>query len=423
MEFLYLFIGIVVGIAFVWLILRNKSAKLEERLKLTAEQNKENEILLNEERAKVLQLNSSLSSLQSDYSNLQQKLEEQKGELEELQQKFIKEFENLANKIFEEKTTKFSEQSKTNLQEILNPLKERITEFQNKVEETNNASISRNAALREQLHSLKEMNKQMSEDANNLVKALKGDTKAQGNWGEIILQRILEISGLVKNREYIIQESIIAEDGKRFQPDVVVQLPERKNIIIDSKVSLIAYDRYVSSEHEEEKQKEINNHLLSIKAHLKNLSSKNYQNLYKIDSLDFVFMFIPIEGAFALALQNDRQLYDTAFEMNIIIVSPTTLLATLRTIENMWKREYQNRNAFEIAKQSGALYDKFVGFVKDLEDVGDRIDKAKISYEGAYTKLKSGSGNLVKKVEDIKKLGAKASKSLPASIVNRAEEE
>jgi DNA recombination protein RmuC len=267
------------------------------------------------------------------------------------------------------------------------------------------------------------MNLQMSQDAQNLVKALKGDTKAQGNWGEIILQRILEISGLVKDREYFVQVSITTEDGKRYQPDIIVQLPDKKNIIIDSKVSLIAYDRYISNENEDDKQKEINSHLLSIKAHLKSLNSKNYQNLYKIDSLDFVFMFIPIEGAFALALQNDRQLYDTAFEMNIIIVSPTTLLATLRTIENMWNREYQNRNAFEIAKQSGDLFDKFVGFIEDLKNVGDRMDQAKKSYVGAMKKLTDGSGNLVRRVEKIKELGAKTSKSLPQNIVERAKEE
>ena len=423
MDILYALIGLVVGAAFAWLILRNKSAKLEERARLTEIQNNEQENQLIKEREEVRKLSSEIAAKEEENSNLQQKLEENKKEVEQLQEKFTKEFENLANKIFDEKTSKFSEQSKNNLQEILNPLKERISDFQNKVEESNKESIDRNAALRQQLSSLKEMNLQMSQDAQNLVKALKGDTKAQGNWGEIILQRILEISGLVKDREYSAQESITTEDGKRFQPDVVVKLPGKKNIIIDSKVSLIAYDRYVSYEHEDDKQKEINNHLLSIKGHLKSLNSKNYQNLYKIDSLDFVFMFIPIEGAFALALQNDRQLYDIAFEMNIIIVSPTTLLATLRTIENMWNREYQNRNAFEIAKQSGDLYDKFVGFIEDLKIVGDRMDQAKKSYVGAMKKLTDGSGNLVRRVEKIKELGAKTSKSIPQNIVERAKEE
>ncbi len=424
MEIIFLISGLVIGVAFAWLIQRNKSAKLEERIKLTDEQNKENENLLSAEREKVLQLNSELSSLKADYDNLQEKLAEQKGEIEELQEKFIKEFENLANKIFEEKSSKFTEQNKTNLKEILDPLKERISEFQNKVEETNKESIDRNAALRQQLSSLKELNLQMSQDAQNLTNALKGEVKTMGNWGEMILERILEISGLEKDREYIIQESITTEDGKRLQPDVIVRLPDKKNIIIDSKVSLLAYEKYTSFDDEKEKQIALKEHISSIRSHLKNLSSKGYQNLFQNESLDFVLMFIPIEGAFALALQNDNSLYNYAFgEMNIIIVSPTTLLATLRTIENIWKQEYQSRNVIEIAKQSGALYDKFVGFVDDLIDIGNRMDQAKNSYEGAMKKLSEGKGNLVNKAEGIKKLGAKTSKSLPPKIVERSEEE
>ncbi len=428
MEIIYILTALLIGFVFGWviklLISKSESSRLEERNKMLENSNNETDVRLNTEREKVLTLNSNLSSLRADYDNLQKKLAEQKGEVEELQEKFIKEFENLANKIFEEKSSKFTEQNKTNLKEILDPLKERISEFQNKVEESNKESIDRNAALRQQLSSLKDMNLQISQDAQNLTNALKGEIKTMGNWGEMILERILEISGLKKDRDYIIQESVTTEDGKRLQPDVIVRLPDKKIIIIDSKVSLLAYEKYTSLDDDKEKLTALKEHILSIRSHVKNLNSKGYQNLYQNESLDFVLMFIPIEGAFALALQNDNSLYNYAFgEMDITIVSPTTLLATLRTIENMWKREYQNRNAFEIAKQSGALYDKFVGFVDDLIDVGNRMDQAKNSYEGAMNKLSEGTGNLIKRAEKIKELGAKTTKSLPPKIVDRAEDE
>ena len=428
MEIVYILIALLIGFASGWviklLISKSESGRLEERNKLLTEDNVDKENELNTERDKTFKLNSELSSLKSDYDNLQQKLAEQKGEIEELQEKFIKEFENLANKIFEEKSSKFTEQNKANLDQILKPLSEKIKDFESKVEETNKESIDRNAALRQQLSSLKDMNLQISQDAQNLTNALKGEIKTMGNWGEMILERILEISGLKKDREYIIQESVTTEDGKRLQPDVIVRLPDKKIIIIDSKVSLLAYEKYTSLDDDKEKLTALKEHILSIRSHVKNLNSKGYQNLYQNESLDFVLMFIPIEGAFALALQNDNSLYNYAFgEMDITIVSPTTLLATLRTIENMWKREYQNRNAFEIAKQSGALYNKFVGFVDDLIDVGNRMDQAKNSYEGAMKKLSEGTGNLVKRAEKIKELGAKTTKSIPQKIVERAEDE
>ena len=266
------------------------------------------------------------------------------------------------------------------------------------------------------------MNQQMSQDAQNLVKALKGDTKAQGDWGEIQLERILERSGLRKGEEYTIQESFTVEDGSRKRPDVIVNLPEGKKIIIDSKVSLISYERIVSSETDEEKNIHLKSFIESVKKHIKDLSDKQYQNLFEEGSLDFVLMFIPIEPAFSLAIQFGENLYVDAYDKNIIIVSPSTLLATLRTIANIWKQEYQNKNVLEIAKQSGALYDKFVGFVNDLIDVGNRMDQAKSSYEGAMNKLSQGRDNLVNKAERIRKLGAKTSKSLPQNILNRADE-
>ena len=392
MEIIFLIIGLVIGAIAAWFIAafkyKSESIRIEEGNKI-----------------------------------LQQKLEENKAEVEKLQEKFTKEFENLANKIFDEKTSKFSEQSKTNLQEILNPLKERISEFQNKVEESNKESIDRNAALRQQLSSLKEMNLQMSHDAQNLVKALKGDTKAQGDWGEIQLERILERSGLRKGEEYSIQESYTAEDGSRKRPDVIINLPEEKKIIIDSKVSLVDYERFVSAEDDDQKNIHLRSFIGSVKRLIKELNEKNYQSIFDQGSLDFVLMFIPIEPAFSLAVQFGEDLYSDAWDKRIMMVSPMNLFIALRTIANIWKQEYQSRNVLEIAKQSGALYDKFVGFVNDLIDVGNRMDQAKSSYEGAMKKLSDGSGNLVNRAEKIRELGAKTSKSLPQNIVERAKEE
>jgi DNA recombination protein RmuC len=427
MELIYLMVGLIVGAAAIWFIasfkFKGEVSRVEERGKMLEKDKEEIESEIKSERQKVLELNSKLSSLQSDYSNLHQKLAEQKVELEELQEKFTQEFENLANRIFKEKTEEFSRQSESNLSKLLDPLKERITEFQTKVEETNKDSISRTAALREQLQTLKDMNQQMSNDAQNLVKALKSDTKTQGDWGEIQLERILERSGLRKGEEYSIQESYAVDDGKRKRPDVIVNLPEEKKIIIDSKLSLLSYERFVSAEEDAERNIHLKAFIDSVKRHIKDLSDKNYPSIFENGTLDFVLMFIPIEPAFSLAIQYGENLYVDAYDKNIIIVSPSTLLATLRTIANIWKQEYQNRNVIEIAKQSGALYDKFVGFVEDLKSVGDRMEQAKSSYVTAMNKLVDGSGNLIRRAEKIKQLGAKTSKSFPQSVVNRAIEE
>ena len=424
MELIYLIVGILLGAVAVWFIAAAKfkgdAGRVEERSVILEKEKSNLENNLSTERQKFIDLNSKLAATESDYKNLQEKLTEQKAEVEELQQKFTKEFENLANKIFEEKTTKFSEQSKANLSEILNPLRDKINEFQNKVEETNKESISRTAALREQLHSLKEMNQQMSSDAQNLVKALKGDTKAQGDWGEIQLERILERSGLRKGEEYAIQESFTTEEGRK-RPDVIVNLPEEKKIIIDSKVSLVSYEKYVSAEDDEQKNIHIKSYIDSVKRHIKELSEKKYQNLFDVGSLDFVLMFIPIEPAFSMIIQFGEDLYAQAWEKNIMIVSPMNLFIALRTIAYIWRQENQNKNVIEIAKQSGALYDKFVSFTDDLITVGNRIDQTKTTYVDAMKKLTDGAGNLVRRAEKIKKLGAKASKSLPPNLLNRAD--
>jgi DNA recombination protein RmuC len=430
MEILLTIIGLLVGFVIAWFMnsaklksLSNENSKLLERSNLL-EKDKENQAgELKVEREKVIELNSSLASLNSDYLNLQEKLNEQKAEIVQLQEKFTKEFENLANRIFEEKGKAFTETNKTNLTQILDPLKEKIKDFEKRVEESNKENIDRHASLRQQLQMLKDMNQEITKEAKNLTEALKGQSKTQGNWGEFILESILEKSGLVKGREYLIQESITAESGRRFQPDIIIKLPENKSIVIDSKVSLVGYEKFVSSEIEHEKQLALREHINSIRAHIKNLGGKNYQNLYQLEGLDFVLMFMPIEPAFALAVQQDATIFNDAFEQNIVIVSPSTLLATLKTIASIWRQEKQNRNAVEIARQSGELLDKFTAFVDDLISVGKGLVATKDNYDKAMNKLVDGRGNLVSRAEKIKELGAKATKQLPPSIINRAEED
>jgi len=441
MEIIYLIIGLVIGFVIAYFFFKSKktipieeanklndqinslkvdSGKFTERIKLFEEDKTNLQIDLKNEREKSEKLTYENSSLKSDYANLLTKLNEQKSEVEKLQEKFTKEFENLANKIFEEKGNKFTEQNKEKLNEVINPLREQINKFEKKVEDTNKESIRGHASLKEQLQMLKEMNQQITQDAQNLTKALKGDTKTQGNWGEFILESILEKSGLVKDREFTVQESFIAEDGKRFQPDVIIKLPDNKSVIIDSKVSLLAYESYINAENDLDKNESLKNHLISVRSHLKNLSQKNYQNLYQLQSIDFVLLFMPIEASFALAMQSDNELFDSGKDHNIFIVSPTTLLAVLRTIEFIWKRENQNKNAIEIARQAGALYDKFVAFYNDLLDVGKKLDSAKDSYGAALNKIHDGRGNLIVSVEKIKLLSAKTSKSLPPAALTRA---
>jgi DNA recombination protein RmuC len=442
MEIVYLIIGLAVGFVIAYFFLKSKktisideanklneqinslkvdAGKLAERIKLFEEDKLSLQSELKNEREKSEKLNSENSSLKSDYANLQTKLSEQKSEVEKLQEKFTKEFENLANKIFEDKSLKFTEQNKTNLDQILKPLSEKIKDFEKKVDNVYVTDSKERAGLVQQIKSLHELNQQMSKDANNLTSALKGQTKTQGNWGEFILESILEKSGLVKGREYVVQESITAESGKRFQPDVIIKLPENKSIVIDSKVSLVGYERFISEEDDHQKQLGLREHINSIRSHIKNLSGKNYQNLYQLESLDFVLMFMPIEPAFAYAVQNDPSLFSDAFEQNIVIVSPSTLLATLRTISSIWRQENQNKNALEIARQSGEMLDKFTAFVDDLISIGKGLIGAKDNYDKAMNKLTEGRGNLINRSEKIKKLGAKASKSLPANIINRAD--
>ena len=358
----------------------------------------------------------------ADIKNLSEKLTIQKKELENIQEKFTMEFENLANKILDEKSTKFTEQNKENIKQILSPLQEKIRLFEDKVDKTHKESIDYHAALRQQIIGLKELNEQMSKEAINLTKALKGDSKTQGNWGELILERVLEKSGLEKDREYVLEKSFNTNDDNkiRLRPDVIINLPDSKKMIVDSKVSLTAYEQYANSDNDDEKAQFLKEHIASLNRHVTQLSEKKYEDIYEIESPDFVLLFVPVEPAFAVAINEDEQLYNKAFEKNIVIVTPATLLATLRTIDSMWQNEKQQRNAIEIARQAGALYDKFEGFVTDLTKVGKKMDEAKTEYKGAMNKLVEGRGNLITSVEKIKKLGAKAKKSLPQNIIERA---
>lgn len=362
-----------------------------------------------------------LAKKENDFDNLLERTKEQKEELINLQEKFNKEFENLANKILEEKTQKFTEQNKENLKNILSPLQDKIQHFEKKVEDTHKESIDYHAALRQQILGLREMNEQMSKETINLTKALKGDSKMQGNWGELVLERVLEKSGLEKGREYEVQQSFTSEDGTRILPDVIINLPDGKKMVVDSKVSLTAYEKYVNEEDDVLQNSYLKEHVNSVKRHVEQLGDKRYQDIYQMESPDFVLLFIPIEPAFALALQEDASLYNKAFEKNIVIVTPSTLLATLRTIDSMWTNQKQQENAIEIARQAGALYDKFEGFVSDLIKIGKKMDEAKVEYSSAMNKLTEGKGNLVTSAEKLKKMGAKAKKALPEAILKRAE--
>ena len=357
-----------------------------------------------------------LSKKETDFDHLLERHKEQKNEVENLQKKFTTEFENLANKILEEKSTKFTLQNQENLKIILAPLQDKILNFEKKVEDTHKESIDYHAALRQQILGLKDLNVLMNKETMNLTKALKGDNKMQGNWGELVLERVLEKSGLEKGREYEVQKTFKDNDQKRI-PDVVIHLPEGKKMIIDSKVSLVAYEKFVNEEDDILKKNYLNDHIMSLKKHVDQLSSKNYQTIYDIESPDFVLLFIPIEAAFATALNNDSFLYNKAFEQNIIIVTPTTLLATLRTIDSIWTNQKQQQNAYEIARQAGALYDKFYGFITDMEKIGRKLDDAKSEYGLAMNKLVEGKGNLVNSVQKLKKMGAKTTKSLPQNVL------
>jgi DNA recombination protein RmuC len=422
-------IGGYIGMTINKLKSKSTQSTLEERqnqMNQTIDDLKQNLTKIESEREAIRSekeiLNQELARKNTEYENLQTQNLKRDEELVKQQEQLRKDFEIMASKILDEKSEKFTLQNKENIKNILNPLQEKIQVFEKKVEDTQKESISMHSALKEQLLGLKDLNQQMTKEATNLTRALKGDSKIQGNWGELVLERVLEKSGLEKDREYFVQQSFTLDDGSRVLPDVVLHLPDNKRMIIDSKVSLTDYERLVNAE-DEDKAMHLKSHVNSIKKHIDQLSEKNYQDLYDIQSPDFVLMFIPIEPAFAIAINDDNALYNKAFEKNIVIVTPSTLLATLRTIDSMWNNEKQQQNAIEIARQAGALYDKFEGLVSDLTGVGKKIDAAKSDYSSAMNKLVEGKGNLIKSVEKLKKLGAKAKKALPEAILKRSEDQ
>jgi len=422
---IYLIIGILIGLSISWFIFqtRNKAEiiSLKEKLNfIESSYNQVNGDLSNKQNI-IIELNKEISSLKTQNDNLKIKIEEQIKEIEKVQEKFNLEFKNLANQILEEKTQKFTEQNQKNLEQILNPLGEKIKEFTKKVEETYVEETKQRFSLKEEIKRLSESNQRISQEAENLAKALKGETKTQGDWGEMILESILEKSGLVKGREYFVQQSYTDDSGNRLRPDVVVSYPGGRNIIIDSKVSLTAYEKYVNSTNEEEQNIAIREHLISVKRHVDELANKKYDNIVDLKSLDFVMMFLPVEPAYLLAIQTDSNLWSYAYEKRVLLISPSNLIAALKMIESMWRQEYQNRHAEEIARQSGELYDKFVALIQDLINIGKKINEAQDTYQTAMKKISEGRGNLISKVENIKKLGAKATKSIPQNILDRSE--
>ena len=338
--------------------------------------------------------------------------------LNEAKEALTIQFKNLANEILDDKTRRFTEQNAQSLDALLKPLQTKLTEFKEQVS-TSYANESRERfALKSEIERLSALNVKMSDETRSLTQALKGDSKVQGNWGELVLESILESSGLRKGEEYLVQDSHTQVDGSRLQPDIVVRLPEGRHLVVDSKVSITAYARHAESLDADTAQIELNAHIQSLRQHIQGLSSKNYSSLYGVGSVDFVLMFIPIEPAFLLALKSAPNLYQEALAKNIVLVCPSTLMATLRTVAHLWRQDHQNKNALEIARQCGALYDKFVGFVDDMERLGQRIDQAQTSYHDAFNKLKTGKGNLIRTAEKVRELGVKPSKTLPSGLLD-----
>ncbi|HEX8516121.1 MAG TPA: DNA recombination protein RmuC [Bacteroidia bacterium] len=476
MEILLLIIGLGLGFVIAFLFFKNKNSAVAdtsffdakivelEKQKLVADTNftnAEKEIArlstelkelkeqfhleLNEEREKnTLVLNTEKEKATAEINNLRKELNDAnitiakareafraqeekfvtlKSELENVHKRYSTEFEVIANKILEEKSVKFTEQNRSNLDIILNPLKENIKAFEEKVEKAYKAESDERIVLKTEIKNLIELNQRISDEANNLAKALKGDNKKQGNWGEIILEKVLERSGLVKEQEYRTQFSTNNSEGKRIQPDAVIMLPDNKHIIVDAKVSLIAYEAFVNCHTEDDKERFIREHLASVRSHVKLLSDKDYHSSSDFNTPDFVLLFIPIESSFSVAVQADQELFSYAWDRKIVIVSPSTLLATLRTIASLWKQERQTKNVMEIARQGGELYDKFVGFLEDMQKIERSIEASSKAYSDAVNKLSTGSGNIVKRIQNIKELGAKTNKDkqIPAKFLTSDE--
>lgn len=437
MDYIALIIGLLIGIVLGILLgfLRKKQPETSDSNNLEIElgtiknantrletelQNSKGELEVI--RAKNEALVQSEAVMNSKYESIQEKLVEQKSELAELQERFKKEFELIANKILEEKSVKFTDQNKKNIDSILNPLKERITEFQQKVEDTNEKNIQRSATLDKHLEMLQKLNQEITQETRSLTKALRGDSKTQGNWGEFHLESILEKAGLEKDIHYSKERNLKTEQGANQRLDYIINLPDGKHLILDSKVSLTAYSNYFDTDNEAEKSSYLKEHLTSMSSHVKLLSDKDYQKLHDINTPDYVLMFVANEPALTLALKEDQALFEKALDKNIVIVSTSTLLATLRTISYIWKQDLQNKNAEEIARQAANLYDKFVGFTEDLIKLGSQMETANKTYKEAMNKLSDGTGNLTRRVEQLKKLGVNPSKNIDQRLIDRSDD-
>jgi DNA recombination protein RmuC len=427
MSYPELITGIAIGVLLTWLVMRiiagSKTEISNEREKsLEIQLSGTKEALKNKEE-QLFQLSGDLSGFKNENKNLNEKLQVQKEEIRLLYEKMNVEFKNLANEILEEKSKKFTEQNKQNIDAILKPLSEKIKDFEKKVQDAYTEETKQRFSLKEEVKRLAELNLKVSEETKNLTRALKGESKTQGNWGEMILESILDKSGLVKDRQYFVQQNLKDEEGKNQRPDVVVEYPGERYVIIDSKVSLTAYERYFSVEDKPEQEKHLADHVNSLKNHILSLSKKNYQELYDVKTLDFVMLFMPVEPAYLVAIDKDPELWNFAYEKRILLMSPTNLIAALKMISSLWRQEFQNRNAREIAKKSGELLDKFYGLLDDLVDVGNKLRSTQKSYDDSMNKLSTGKGNLLKRAKDIEQLGARPLKTPPRQLIGDQESE
>lgn len=424
-------IGVIAAgtLAWLWNQSRQQYALLESRALQIQEMYAQEQASKLHIQIEMEQMEKEHRALERDYAVLHTRHEEANRSfeeklrlIEEAKMQMKMQFEQLASQIFEQKAKTFDEAHTKGLDLLLKPFREQITQFAMQSKEQFIHDAKERQSIKDEIMRLKSLNERLSQDAINLTQALKGENKTQGNWGEIVLERILEESGLREGHEYEIQSTLSDEEGKKFRPDVIIHLPQNKDIIIDSKVSLVAYDAFIRAQNDEERSHALKQHLLSIHSHIKGLSNKRYEQLSGVKTLDFVLLFMPIEGAFLLALEQDNTFFKTAYEQNIVVVSPSTLLVTLRTIEHIWRSEYQERNAKEIAASAEALYDKLVGFVDDMEKIGEQIGRTQKNYDAAMTKL-SGKGSLIRRVEAMRKLGLKPKKLLPSSLTESEEDE
>ena len=422
--------GIVVGALVAWLFANARhqarkgiSVREVESRYISKELYSDAKRELYEHHQKILQLSNRTAAQDQLIAGYQEKLQNQKEELNTLQDKFRIEFKNLANELLEEKSRKFTALNEEKMGLMLNPLKEKIADFRARLEETYSQEIRERSSLKKEIEQLLKLNQQVSEDAIRLTNALKGDSKVQGDWGEVQLEMILTKAGLVKGIHYTCQSSFIDEHGRQKRPDYIIHLPEDKNLILDAKVSLTAYNSYFNAEETPVQNRYLREHVESVRQHIKSLSEKSYQQLYQINQPDYVIMFVPIEPALSVIMQEEKNIFERCLEKNIVLVSTSTLLATLRTISYIWKQENQKKNVVKIAQESGKLYDKFVNFVEDLQSIGRQLEAAQRSYDGAMNKLADGQGSLVKKVEKIRKLGASTSKTISPHLLDRAFDE